>query len=912
MTKNDGKSNLNAVGKENIPSNNKDMEAKDQPENDVEEVVSRLDRFSCDKCTFNTIHKNGLLSHMGNVHSSKFKPFKCLQCEYASAKNRNLWKHMRRVHGKEAKPKKPKCGSCNKTPCKCKVSFSCSQCNYSAKQKLHLEGHVARVHEGTKMFMCDECGASFWRNSNLKKHVKDTHAEKNFSCDSCSYKTVHGRSLKYHIQHVHQGIKPYQCIYSECTFPGTATKTKLDEHLSLVHQHVYHCQSCEYNTRNRADLIKHNKLTHLKCSHCELFFDKKTHLTSHMIDIHPDIKPFECDHCSYATADPLLLKRHQKLTHANGKDPLSCPKCTFVTVRQDSLTKHIRYIHEGKEKPYKCSYPNCSTSTYTKAKLDTHIRRKHVEGRHHYKDELTSEWKKQLEDGHTLSVPKGIDLIDIRRTSNHELLEEDRTSDVTLEAKTTGYLELPSTTIEQNLRISEIDFGEMFEFSSLENHITLNAKDRNGLICDEEGDEHYNNLKNELREGRDVVKVATKPFSCHLCEYSGVTKRYLNKHMMTRHDKDTLLSNSLNKSCHQSPQSVEGNTVETKKLFKCNECSYSSDEKYLLARHSKNVHSGIKSFACSLCEFKTTYKYGLEKHINVVHKNYKPHRCTYPNCNFKGTANKANLDTHIKAVHLKVKDHICDICGYATVDKHTLKAHKKGVHDGIKDFICSFCGYATSYQKSLQRHIKIVHETKKVDPQLVIKDHICSSCGFATHSPQNLVDHFKRRHDSIYEKVCATCGFTTNTQANLNAHMRRKHEDQFAEPVKTLSCDMCTYVTNRIACLRQHKKATHERIKDKICTECEFETSYAGSLKNHMKEVHASDKVSVKCSVCSYSTNRRRNLTTHVMTVHYKIKPKSRNKCDKSELGIVTESGSDVYDIPRDDDSCINWEEASE
>ena len=48
------------------------------------------------------------------------------------------------------------------------------------------------------------------------------------------------------------------------------------------------------------------------------------------------------------------------------------------------------------------------------------------------------------------------------------------------------------------------------------------------------------------------------------------------------------------------------------------------------------------------------------------------------------------------------------------------------------------------------------------------------------------------------------------------------------------------------------------------------------------------------------------------MTVHYKIKPKSRNTQEKRELNIITEQASDVYDIPRDNASCINWEEATE
>ena len=866
-----------------------------------EENASANEIFNCDKCDFTTIYKNGLLSHIGNIHSPTAKPFKCKECEYTSAKNRNLWKHLRRVHGQVAKPKKPKCGSCNKAPCKCKVIFSCSQCSYTAKQKLHIDGHVARVHEGIKKFMCEECGTSFWRNSNLRKHLRDTHGDKSFSCDRCSYKTAHKRSLNHHIQYVHEGIKPYKCVYQECNFSGTSTKSKLDEHLSLVHQHVYSCDNCDHKTQDRTDLIKHNKFTHLKCDNCELSFDKKSHLTNHMIDIHPDVKPYKCHLCTYATADQLLLKRHQKHTHADTTLPLSCQQCTFTTARQDSLTKHIKYIHEGKEKPYKCSYPNCSTGTYTQAKLDTHIRRKHVEGRHHYKDEKTIEWKRRLEEANVFElVDAESTVLEINEADTISLLHEEN---VELDSLDTGYSDNLEPTnfaekevsgVTKQLIIEACDYGPFDRNLEGDNeNIDPHAKEK---ICEETSNQ--SNIQN-ITNGIVVGAVHTdKPFKCKLCDYSGAKKRYLKKHMTTTHQEYTTALTTANESSQLKvvvPKQDEANRAGIS--LKCDRCDYLTDEKYLLARHVKNVHSVIKSFACSKCDFKTTYKYGLDKHVKVVHENFKPHQCTYPNCSFKGTANKANLDIHIRAVHLKVKDHVCDLCGYATVDKHTLLAHKKGVHDGIKDLICSTCGYVTSYPKALQRHMKVVHETKKLEPHELVKDYICVTCGFATHNQKNLKDHAKRRHESLDDKICGTCGFTTNTQANLNAHMRRKHEDQFVEPVKTISCDRCSYVTNRISCLRQHKKASHDRIKDKVCAECGFETSYAGSLKNHINEVHTNEKLSAKCTLCSYSTNRTRNLKTHVMTVHYKIKPKSRIKQNEnsSDLEMTTHPAKELH-----------------
>ena len=585
-------------------------------------------------------------------------------------------------------------------------------------------------------------------------------------------------------------------------------------------------------------------------------------------------------------------------------------------MRQDSLTKHVKYIHEGKEKPYKCSYLNCSTGTYTQAKLDTHIRRKHVEGRHHYKDEGTSEWKQKLDKinmpDHANNHHTATDLTEVDdppevHTPNNEKFVRDENLD-----DTDPVVPLKEQICNVTGQVAAEYLENIMNHRDLKDHNEIENTESNEQKTIEAWFIPQNKHFEDVTDEKTLeTNNTTKPFKCTLCEYSGAKKRYLKKHMLAVHDNEVSSGYIYNEFEEQYSTQKQGQeTFKTEDSLKCDLCDYLTDEKYLLSRHVKNVHSEIKAFVCDKCDFKTTYKYGLKKHEKVVHNDYKPHKCTYPNCSFKGTANKANLDIHIRAVHLKIKDHVCDICGYATVDKHTLLSHKKGVHDGIKDLICSTCGYVTSYAKALQRHIKVVHEAKKIEPHEISKEFICASCGFGTHNQKNLNDHIKRRHESQDDKVCATCGFTTNTQANLNAHMRRKHEDEFAEPVKTISCDKCAYVTNRISCLRQHKKASHDRIKDKICGECGFETSYAGSLKNHINEVHSSDKINVKCTLCSYSTNRTRNLKTHVMAVHYKLKPKPRNKCrnNTSTISIITSPVNEINILSNNGD-CITWQD---
>ena len=602
-----------------------------QVDGEEEEKVSKAQTpYSCDKCDFVTIHKNGLLSHLGNVHAPKAKPFKCKLCNYATAKNRNLWKHMRRIHGQVAKPKKPRCEQCNSAPCKCKVTYSCDQCPYTAKQKIHLAGHVARVHEGVKNFMCEECGTSFWRNSNLKKHVRDKHGQKNFTCDKCSYKTSQQRSLKYHMQYVHEGLKPYRCSYSECDYPGASTKAKLDDHLRTCHNHIYKCDDCNYETLARLDLVKHRKSTHLKCHECALTFNKKTHLTAHMIDLHPDVKPYACDICMYATADQLLLKRHIRLTHADTKKLLSCPHCSFVTIRQDSLTKHMKYIHEHKEKPYKCSYPNCSAGTYTQAKLDTHMRRKHIEGRHHYKDERTLEWKqkleeennerKNLESGAKMS-DAGTTLIETGSSISGDVFSKDDCPNPTETEDKLEYFDDQQNGIVLTRQQSAADgfvSDDDTEEDLLKESTLLITEDDIHTSLGQQSDKEWIESAGPCNT-EELLITAAEPgsdllYKCSLCNYSSTKLCYLTTHMRRIHGDISIKQHG---KLESDDAPISADDPECSKSYPCDKCNYSTDQKYLLDRHLSNVHSNLKTFVCDMCAFKTTYKYGQKSYVYV-------------------------------------------------------------------------------------------------------------------------------------------------------------------------------------------------------------------------------------------------------------------------------------------------------
>ena len=84
-------------------------------------------------------------------------------------------------------------------------------------------------------------------------------------------------------------------------------------------------------------------------------------------------------------------------------------------------------------------------------------------------------------------------------------------------------------------------------------------------------------------------------------------------------------------------------------------------------------------------------------------------------------------------------------------------------------------------------------------------------------------------------------------------------------------------------------------------------------MKNHINEVHSSAKVSVKCTLCSYTTNRTRNLKTHVMSVHYKIKPMGGKKDVKMQIHQNLDNATvNKPNSPTDSNITMNWPIATE
>ncbi|CAF4837531.1 unnamed protein product, partial [Rotaria socialis] len=100
-----------------------------------------------------------------------------------------------------------------------------------------------------KSFICNDCGLTFKRKENLRRHMLS----------------------------VHEKLKPHKCPHCEY---ASSVKGPLSQHIKAVHE----------------------KLKPHKCSHCEYACSQKGDLSKHIKSVHVKLKPYRCPHCEYASS----------------------------------------------------------------------------------------------------------------------------------------------------------------------------------------------------------------------------------------------------------------------------------------------------------------------------------------------------------------------------------------------------------------------------------------------------------------------------------------------------------------------------------------------------------------------------------------------------------------------------------
>jgi hypothetical protein len=221
------------------------------------------------------------------------------------------------------------------------ILHTCLICSKQFPSNMHLAKHMVNHTKANKnKHTCDDCGKSFKDKSHLSVHIFVHTSEKPFACQQCEKGYKREKDLERH-QQMHQG-PTMTCIL--CSFQCQG-KQIYRRHLMNVHQGKHECKECGKKCVSKSILEKHNRK-------------------------HTGEKPFVCEHCKVAFAQPGGLKSHKQALHTKQEKNFICDQCPISFRTIFLLRNHSKSVH-GQERNYQCTA--CGKDYKTASHLKQHM-----------------------------------------------------------------------------------------------------------------------------------------------------------------------------------------------------------------------------------------------------------------------------------------------------------------------------------------------------------------------------------------------------------------------------------------------------------------------------------------------------------------------------------------------------------
>ena len=293
-------------------------------ENYISEIANGDEKtYQCKECSKIITRKFSMKLHIGNIHEK----------DMIMAKRKEkleIWDRFVTQIVKNDDEIIYQCKECkrnfsDRNKMRDHMNHNKKKCNICDKFFVHLRDHTKEKHLETLKYKCKTCDKNFKNGNCLESHKAFVHKGVSRFCESCGKYFENVNTKMSHIIIVHEGAKPVKCKFCDKKFKYYSLR---DNHAKNSHGVAEQCDFCGKIFHKMA--LHEHKKTHEEnrpknnvCPHCgKTFFDGKN-MTSHINDVHKEIRRHICELCGYSSSRSNNLKQHKQRYHEVKTNPRS-------------------------------------------------------------------------------------------------------------------------------------------------------------------------------------------------------------------------------------------------------------------------------------------------------------------------------------------------------------------------------------------------------------------------------------------------------------------------------------------------------------------------------------------------------------------------------------------------------------
>ncbi|CAG9574125.1 unnamed protein product [Danaus chrysippus] len=239
---------------------------------------------------------------------------------------------------------------------------ACWLCGAMVVRGSEMKEHLSMIHK-TDMILCPDCPTLLKSEQECKRHLKKCHGPGNLTCADCGRTFQRQTSFEVHTQ-MHT-VRTCRACGAQFTNRGCYRE---------------HRSKCEPDAKPDRKSVPRSRRSNVRdpatftCDYCSKTYHSRPQLKNHIMWIHMDVRPHQCQWCGKRFYTPARLAEHM-VVHTRVRN-FECDICGAKLVSKMAAVYHRRR-HTG-ERPYECQ--DCGERFISSSRRSEHAKRRHNRG----------------------------------------------------------------------------------------------------------------------------------------------------------------------------------------------------------------------------------------------------------------------------------------------------------------------------------------------------------------------------------------------------------------------------------------------------------------------------------------------------------------------------------------------------